>query len=134
MFLSTFVSSIFMMQCGSGRLSWFKGVGMWKRVFLNSIISTASIAWEQPHRRVDITYYMIPRSIETVWKMLKNRRLVKDIPGMELIAVALAFGVVAAKFAEEMELSLLEKAKEKEKLKTIVTLETSPALKKETDQ
>jgi hypothetical protein len=45
------------------------------------IIATLGIAWEQPHRRVDIIYYIIPRVLEIYWNMIKNRRIVKgDIP------------------------------------------------------
>jgi hypothetical protein len=66
------------------------------------IIATLGIAWEQPHRRVDIIYYIIPRVLEIYWNMIKNRRIVKgDIPAQNAILIAIAFGVIAYKFSEE---------------------------------
>lgn len=51
-----------------------------RQLILNGI-STFGIAFEQPHRRVDITYYCMPRSLECFWNLLKNRKLIKnDIP------------------------------------------------------
>jgi hypothetical protein len=51
------------------------------RLMLTNALATFAIAFEQPHRRVDITYYCMPRSVEILWNMLKNRRLVrKDFP------------------------------------------------------
>lgn len=51
-----------------------------QRNWIVSVISTLGIIWEQPHRRVDITYYVVPRTLEIYWNMLKNRKIVKDFP------------------------------------------------------
>ena len=85
---------------------WLTGQGhfinFYRRNVIACIIATVGIAWEQPHRRVDIIYYIIPRVLEIYWNMLKNRRLVKsDIPRQNLILLALAFGMIAYRFSQE---------------------------------
>ena len=83
MFLTTFVGSILLMNELSHHL--LKGkVSFYTRNCVIAFLATAGIACEQPHRRVDITYYVMPRSLEIIWEMLKNRRLVKDIPGQNV--------------------------------------------------
>ena len=50
------------------------------RNFWISFFSNFSMAFEQPHRQVDITYFIAPRAAEIYWKSLKNRRFVRDVP------------------------------------------------------
>jgi hypothetical protein len=74
-----------------------------RQLILNSI-ATLGIAFEQPHRRVDITYYCMPRSIEIVWNLLKNRKLIKnDFPFQNSFLVAISFAIIAYKYSEELE-------------------------------
>ena len=83
MFLTTFVGSILAMNELSYHFLRNK-IGFYRRNVIISFLATAGIACEQPHRRVDITYYVMPRSLEIIWEMLKNRRLVRDIPGQDV--------------------------------------------------
>lgn len=88
MFLTTYVQTIVSAQeifrlpplswiCGQDKMMTF-----YRRNVFACILATLGIAWEQPHRRVDIIYYIIPRVLEIYWNMIKNRRIVKgDIPG-----------------------------------------------------
>ena len=48
--------------------------------FWISFFSNFSMAFEQPHRQVDITFFIAPRAFEIYWKSLKNRRFVRDVP------------------------------------------------------
>jgi hypothetical protein len=67
-------------------------------------IAPLGIAFEQPHRRVDITYYCLPRSLEILWNMLKNREIIRgDLPFQNELLIALSFGLIAYKFSEEEE-------------------------------
>ena len=75
----------------------------WPRNVVFGMISTAGIAFEQSHKRLDITYFTLPKSIETFWMMLKNRKLVKDFPGMNFLAIAVALAMIAYKFNDEQE-------------------------------
>ena len=45
---------------------------------LISILSTLFIAWEPAHRRNDIAYFVGPRTLESIWNMLSNRKLVRS--------------------------------------------------------
>ena len=83
MFLTTFVGSILAMNELSHHLLRGK-VSFYRRNCAIAFLATGGIACEQPHRRVDITYYVMPRSLEIIWEMLKNRRLVRDIPGQNV--------------------------------------------------
>ena len=73
------------------------------RQFILNGIATIGIAFEQPHRRVDITYYCMPRSLEIIWNFLKNRRLIRDLPFQNSLLIAIAFAIIAFKFAEEQQ-------------------------------
>ena len=110
MFLTTFVQVIVIGQypTRAGFLHRFSLPGGWLyypyRQFLLCTIATLSIAWEQPQRRKQITYYIIPRTVEIFWKMLKNRRLIKrDFKLQNPVLIGLAFGVIAFKYSEEQE-------------------------------
>ena len=70
------------------------------------IMTTASfgIAFEQPHRRVDIMYYCMPRSFEIFWNMMATRKFVpSELPFQNALLMTLCFGIVAFKFCEEEE-------------------------------
>jgi len=65
------------------------------------VLSPGSIAFEQPHRRVDITYFLLRSSVENWWNMLRNRKLVPHIPKAGELLIILAFAIIAFKFSEE---------------------------------
>jgi hypothetical protein len=72
------------------------------RQLISCGLATLGIAFEQPHRRVDITYYCLPRSLEIVWNLLKNRKLVrKDLPYQNGFLIAISFAIIAYKYSEE---------------------------------
>ena len=120
MFLTTYVQLIVIGQYIKEIpwLKWASQPGKFlyypNRNFILCTLATLGIAWEQPNRRVDITYYIIPRTIEILWNMLKNRRLVKaDFPFQSPILIAIAFGIIAYKFSEEEELRQKQKKSKK---------------------
>lgn len=87
MFLTTFVTIIYSSYDYVHLTPLVKWLSNTTRNRIISIISTTGIAWEQPHRRVDITYYIVPRSLEIYWNMLKNRKLVSDFTGQNVSLV-----------------------------------------------
>lgn len=97
MFMTSFIMIIYIFY-EYVRYTPLRRINMTHRNLLVSIIATLGIAWEQPHRRVDITYYVVPRSLEIYWNMLKNRKLVWDFPGQNALLIAVAMGMVAYKF------------------------------------
>ena len=84
MFMTCFVSSIYAFYEYVRYTPLKSLLSVTQRNLLISILATTAIAWEQPHRRVDITYYVIPRAVEIYWNMLKNRKIVKDFPGLNV--------------------------------------------------
>jgi hypothetical protein len=43
---------------------------------LSAIFSGLGIAFEQANKRVEITYYCIPKTLEAIWNFLEKRSLV----------------------------------------------------------
>jgi hypothetical protein len=75
-----------------------------RRALLLSAITPLSIAIEQAHRRSDITYFVMPRSFEALWNMLKNRKIVRaDYPLMNSILLAISFAIITYKLSEEQD-------------------------------
>lgn len=44
------------------------------------LISGLGISFEQPHKRTEITYFCLPKSIEAWWNFLEKRKIVKTLP------------------------------------------------------
>jgi hypothetical protein len=84
MFMTTFVTSIVSFYEIATHTPLARWLSVNQRNLLISILATFSIAWEQPHRRVDISYYVAPRTFEIFWNMLKNRKIVSDFPGQNV--------------------------------------------------
>ena len=55
-----------------------------------------SIAFEQPHKRADITYFCLPKTIEAVWNFLEKRNIVRSTQLLEIITFGFSFGILAA--------------------------------------
>ena len=75
------------------------------RNFILCALATLGIAWEQPQRRIQITYYIIPRMAEILWNMVKNRRWIKrDFPLQNFFLVATSFAIIAYIYSSEEDL------------------------------
>ena len=44
------------------------------------LVSGLGISFEQPHKRTEITYFCLPKSIEAWWNLLEKRGIVKTLP------------------------------------------------------
>ena len=69
--------------------------------FLINFLPPAFIAFEQPHKRVDITYFLMKSSAESWWNIFRNRKLVPNIPRLGELMTVLALSIIAFKFSEE---------------------------------
>jgi len=47
---------------------------------IGTVFSGFGIAFEQAHKRVEILYYCIPKTLEAVWNLLEKRNIVKTLP------------------------------------------------------
>ena len=57
------------------------------------LLSTPFILFEKPIRRGEITLFILPRTIETVWRLLYKRGLIFKIEYWEVIIFGLAMGI-----------------------------------------
>lgn len=101
MFMTTYVFSI---KLGYQLFAqkYLNKVPQWLANYIISVTGCLFIAFEQPHKRVDITYFIIPRVLETYYNILVNRKLLREISPkvMNLILVSLAIAIIAFKFTE----------------------------------
>ena len=77
LFLASFVSSIIFLQCYANKtlpLLSKNQIGV-----VASIVSGFGIVFEQAHRRAELTYYCMPRCLDTIWNWLEKRQIVKTI-------------------------------------------------------
>jgi membrane-bound inhibitor of C-type lysozyme len=65
-----------------------------------AVFSGFGILFEQAHKRVEITYYCIPKTLEATWNFLEKRNLVKTLPYQEILAFALAMGVIGLNYGD----------------------------------
>jgi len=72
---------------------WFKGT---RRLnwWLATPIASPSILIEAQSRKQELTIYLLPRALETVWNMLKVRGLVKSIKYFEVFLFCTALGTL----------------------------------------
>ena len=93
MFLTSFVMSIVGFQCYGPKI--FPSLSV-KSIHLISILfSGFGIAFEQPHRRKEITYYCLPRSLEALWNFLEKRKIVKTFKYQDVVIFSLSMGLIA---------------------------------------
>jgi hypothetical protein len=82
-----------------------------------SFVCCSFIAFEQPHKRLDITYFILPRTIETFFNMAVNRKLLgrKAYPKLQnVLLIMLAIGIIAARFNEENQVTESDRITAKE--------------------
>eukprot|EP00347_Sterkiella_histriomuscorum_P000202 403376789 len=98
MFLTSFVLSIFMVQCYGSRL--FPNLSIKSLHILSSLFAGLGIAFEQAHKRVEITYFCLPRNCENIYNTLDSRNLVLYLPGQDALCFAVAMGMIAMCYSE----------------------------------
>ena len=52
--------------------------------YVACLISGLGISFEQPHKRTEITYFCLPKTIEALWNILEKRRIVKSPPHQDV--------------------------------------------------
>lgn len=65
---------------------------------IGAVFSGFGIAFEQAHKRVEILYYCIPKTLEAVWNLLEKRNIVKTLPLQEITTLAVAIGIIALSY------------------------------------
>ena len=98
LFLTTFVSSIHILQCFGE--SVYSGATRRGLLLVSSVISGIGIVFEAPHKRSEVTYYCLPKAIEAVWNSLERRRIIKSLPGQHIITFAICMGIIGWCFGD----------------------------------
>lgn len=95
-FLTSFVMIIFAVQCYVPRMfpklsiskRNFKFIKMFIKIgsvnYVACVLPGLGIAFEQPHKRTEITYFCLPKTLEALWNALEKRHLVKTLPGQQV--------------------------------------------------
>ncbi|CAG9314937.1 unnamed protein product [Blepharisma stoltei] len=79
------------LRCLTNRL--FKGTTRLNWLLITPLASL-SILIENPGRKTELTLYLLPRAIETIWNMLRSRKWVFRIPYFEVFLMGLAMGTL----------------------------------------
>eukprot|EP00347_Sterkiella_histriomuscorum_P018979 403343432 len=98
MFLGSFVMTIHFVQCYGSRL--FPQLSINAIHWISAAISGLGILFEQPHKRVEITYYTLPKAFESFWNTLERRNYVMNIPYQEYFLFSFAVGIIAMSYNE----------------------------------
>ncbi|CDW77844.1 UNKNOWN [Stylonychia lemnae] len=67
---------------------------------LSSMLSGLGIAFEQPHKRVEIIYYVLPRNLEGIQNFMARRKLDSYFKYQEVLLFAIAMGMLGMCFNE----------------------------------
>ena len=96
MFLTSFIFMIKTFQCALYPIM--------KKIAKDPVLATNTfsclfpgmgIAFEQAHRRAEITYYCLPRTFEGILSYLQRRKLMIEIPYQEQLTYMVAWGILA---------------------------------------
>mmetsp|Transcript_6825 Transcript_6825/g.12347 ORF Transcript_6825/g.12347 Transcript_6825/m.12347 type:complete len:201 (+) Transcript_6825:2964-3566(+) len=70
---------------------------------LVSLVATHAIYLESPHRRNELSLYLLPRSMETLWNIAKTANYVKPLPYGEVGLFMLGLGLMLSFYQTEQE-------------------------------
>jgi hypothetical protein len=89
-----------------GRLSQCLSSNLFKKFtplpfLLCSSIATLAIYFETPKRRNALSMYLLPRSIETLWRIAERSGIVKSVAYGEVGLFSLAMGVLLSMYSSE---------------------------------
>jgi hypothetical protein len=69
-----------------------------------SLVATHAVYVETPHRRKELSLYMLPRALETLWNIAKTANYVKPLPYGEVGLFMLGLGLLLSFYQCEQEL------------------------------
>jgi hypothetical protein len=96
--------SLYIALCKYG-LCFFKNmrgkIDGWNPALAASFASVALLL-EPESRRQEISLFIIPKFLETLFRLLRKRGLAVDVPGWELILFGLAMGIINVYYHHEV--------------------------------
>ncbi|KAF9112251.1 hypothetical protein BGX27_003724 [Mortierella sp. AM989] len=98
LFLATYVLAAFYVPCLSRRVLGRESIFNY---FFNGILAGFAVLIEAPGRRMELALYCLPRALETTWKLMTKRGLVKNVPFGDIALFSGSMGVVMAMYQNE---------------------------------
>ncbi|GJJ74702.1 hypothetical protein EMPS_07060 [Entomortierella parvispora] len=98
MFLTVYVLAAFYVPCLMRRVLQRES----NLIYLfNGIVSGFAVLIEAPGRQMELALYCLPRALETTWKLLLKRGLVKNIPHGDIALFSASMGVMMTLYQNE---------------------------------
>ncbi|KAI1321342.1 hypothetical protein EDD11_006679 [Mortierella claussenii] len=91
LFLTLYVLAAFYVPCLARRIL---GRESNLNYLLNGIVAGFAVLIEAPGRQMELALYCLPRALETSWKLLSKRGLVKNIPHGDIALFSASMGVM----------------------------------------
>ena len=66
--------------------------------------ATLALVLEPESRRQEITLFLVPKFLETAFRLLRKRGLARNVPGWELLVFGLAMGILNIFYQHEVNL------------------------------
>ncbi|KAF9208510.1 hypothetical protein BGZ49_008594 [Haplosporangium sp. Z 27] len=98
MFLTLYVLAAFYVPCISRRIL---GRESNLNYIFNGIIAGFAVLIEAPGRQMELALYCLPRALETTWKLMQKRGLVKNVPFGDIALFSASMGVVMTLYQNE---------------------------------
>ena len=68
---------------------------------LNGIVAGFAVLIEAPGRQMELALYCLPRALETAWKLMLKRGLVRNIPNGDIALFCASMGVMMTLYQNE---------------------------------
>ncbi|KAG0307448.1 hypothetical protein BGZ98_000238 [Dissophora globulifera] len=98
LFLTAYVLAAFYVPCISRRI-FQRETNI--NYLLNGLVAGFAVLIEAPGRQMELALYCLPRALETTWKLLLNRKLVRNIPHSEIALFCGSMGVMMTLYQNE---------------------------------
>ncbi|KAF9171968.1 hypothetical protein BGX21_010598 [Mortierella sp. AD011] len=98
LFLAVYVLAAFYVPCLSRRIL---GRESNLNYLLNGVVAGFAVLIEAPGRQMELALYCLPRALETAWKLMMKRGLVKNVPFGDIALFSASMGVVMTLYQNE---------------------------------
>ncbi|KAF9195470.1 hypothetical protein BGZ51_000045 [Haplosporangium sp. Z 767] len=98
LFLAAYVLAAFYIPCISRRIL---GRETNLNYLLNGVVAGFAVLIEAPGRQMELALYCLPRALETAWKLLLKRGIVRNIPHSDIALFSASMGVMMTLYQNE---------------------------------
>ncbi|KAG0354793.1 hypothetical protein BC939DRAFT_405705 [Gamsiella multidivaricata] len=98
LFLTLYVLAAFYVPCISRRIL---GRETNLNYLLNGVVAGFAVLIEAPGRQMELALYCLPRALETAWKLMLKRGLVRNIPHADIALFSASMGVMMTLYQNE---------------------------------